>query len=149
MNAIMNNLTTFLLGKKFAVDENFFKKFFEVEHMGRELFSSIGKHAVIDVFPWLRFCGNKTPECYGILKRKTHDLYNEMKRFFVPAKIGGYTPMIEDFLGLLKKGEVVGGDERVENACMNLLFAGSGTSTSSMYIMGISHQKQIIQWTKN
>ena len=135
MNTIMNNLTNFLLGKMFTLDEPLFKKFIEIEQMGMEVFSFIGKHAVIDVFPWLRFFGNKTPECIDIFEKKAHDLYNEMKRVFVPAKTGGYTPMLEDFLGLLEEGKVVGGDERVEKACTNLIFAGAGTSTSSMHAL--------------
>ncbi|ELU14154.1 hypothetical protein CAPTEDRAFT_121241, partial [Capitella teleta] len=65
-NTVMNTMMTLLLGKTFTKDEKFFEQIKEFEQKAIRTLSSSGRGAELDVFPWLRFFGNKT---YKILKR--------------------------------------------------------------------------------
>ena len=80
MNAIMNNITIFLIGKTFTKEDAVFKEFLDIELLGMELFSGTGKQTLIDVFPWLGFFGNETPKLMNFLKACVHELFETFKR---------------------------------------------------------------------
>ncbi|ELU02917.1 hypothetical protein CAPTEDRAFT_100001 [Capitella teleta] len=65
-NTVMNTMMTLLLGKTFTKDEELFEKVMEFEQGAIRASSPSGRGVELDVFPWLRFFGNKT---YKTLKR--------------------------------------------------------------------------------
>ncbi|ELU14132.1 hypothetical protein CAPTEDRAFT_121260 [Capitella teleta] len=65
-NTVMNTMMALLLGKTFSKDEELFKKVMEFEQTLIRALSPSGRGTELDVFPWLRFFGNKT---YKTLKR--------------------------------------------------------------------------------
>ena len=147
MNAIMNNITMFLLGRKFTKYDTLFKEFLDIEHLGMELFSGAGKHTLIDVFPWLRYFGNETPKLMEYLTKRVRDLFERMKEEVVSAGDRGIIPILAEFQQLLTEGNVVGGEKRIKLACTNLIYAGSGTSTSTLHALlnVLTHSPDILR----
>ena len=146
MNAIMNNITIFLLGKKFTKDDPLFKEFLEIEHLGMELFSGAGKHTLIDVFPWLRFIGNETPKLMEYLKVRVQGMFDKMKKEVLAEGDRGIVPILAEFQKLVASSRVEGGEKRIKLSCTNLIYAGSGTSTSSLHALlnVLTHNKDVL-----
>lgn len=147
-NAVMNNLTVFLLGKKFSTHDVLFRQFFEMETLTMEVFSPIGPHALIDIFPWLRFLGSKTVELFKGVVRKRNELFTEMtKQLLVNTSemSDRDRPLLESFLKLTPDPSFEGGETRVKCASMNIIFAGTGTSTSSLiaFVNIITHYRTV------
>jgi cytochrome P450 family 2 subfamily U polypeptide 1 len=70
-NAVMNMITTLLLGKTFSTEDELFKKMVELERRTLRVMVSSGRGAELDIFPWLRFFGNRTyKEIQQILELK-------------------------------------------------------------------------------
>ena len=64
-NSIMNIISSLLISKKYTTADEEFKMLTQVERLATSTLAVSGEGVELDIFPWLRFFGNRT---YGLIK---------------------------------------------------------------------------------
>ncbi|ELU14150.1 hypothetical protein CAPTEDRAFT_121244 [Capitella teleta] len=139
-NTVMNTIMTLLLGKTFSKDEELFEKVMEFEQALIRASAPSGRGAELDVFPWLRFFGNKT---YKTLNRLV-ELRNQIWEMMTEEASRGDLLLKEGeedvrLMSALRDALSEEGSELTEKhlrsvITTDIVLAGTATTSNSLYL---------------
>ncbi|CAH1774342.1 unnamed protein product, partial [Owenia fusiformis] len=130
---LMRNLLLLLkiLGKKVEHDSFDFKEVYKILNIGQEM-NECGDSLALDIFPWLRFCGNRTYKALQNFKRnKDALLVSWIQQSEISLQSGERSNgACETLVQYLREGKLSYGN--VHGIVSDILFAGVSTTSTTL-----------------
>ena len=138
-STILNINCLFLIGEKFSKDDEMLRLIQHLVQLITEVMNVGGPGSELDIFPWLRFFGNKTFKKLEEAKVIRDIVYKWMREHVEEDLESGRTQkgVVHGLFSLLNSNKQQGGVSamNIKLAIVNLLVGGSSATTCYLYLL--------------
>jgi cytochrome P450 len=131
-DAVLQILTVMVLSRKVETSHPSFKKLKEMDKVATEVFSITGPGALLDVFPWLRYFGNKTYKNVKKIRSLLQEIYKFWKGQFQSGECDDDHGWFTQLLDAIDNNPVNLSEGHMMMLFFDFFFAGSVTTSATL-----------------
>ena len=149
----MRTILILSIGKSMSDDEEIMSTMRRMEINATQALNQNGEGAILDVFPWLKYFGNKTYKQVMSVRKDLHDIYHQVKTTIIShMDEKNPTNVTEALLAKVDKikdadGNPIYDDVNIMANLNNMIIAGVSTTARSLYafINILLHHKDVMK----